>query len=110
MLIKSLCLISFTALGLATISSSNSEAQTGNLVTGYVTNSYMEGTRFAVELNQTSSCGSNKFISLEGQDDINAVQDAVTGAEQIEGIVSILVGNCIGGSAEIRGISYGPDF
>ena len=102
MLTRSLGLIS------ATLITSTAIAQ--SLVTGHVTNSYMDGDRYAVELDQNNSCGSNKFVSQLGSDNVSAVQGAVTGAIEAEGAVSILAGVCINGGAEIKGISYGPDF
>jgi len=101
MLTGSLCLLSAGLIAGAAIAQ--------NLVTGYVTNSYLDGSRFAVELDQNNTCGSSKFVSLEGSENITAVQEAVAGAADIEGVVSILTGPCVSGGAEIKGITYGPD-
>lgn len=103
MLTKALCLTSSALI------ISSATAQTATLVTGHVTNSYMEGSHLAVELDQPNNCGSSKYVSKDTPAAVAVVQEALTEAAAIEGVITINVGACVSGGAEIDGIAYGPD-
>jgi len=104
MLTRLLCLTSLATICVASI------AQSSGLITGYVTNSYEEGSRYVVELSQPNSCGSSKYVSKAGAKSIAIVREAVAGAIEIDGTISIKPGTCVNGATEILGIAYGPSF
>ena len=100
---RSVCLFAGTFMTASAL------AHASSLVTGYVTSSYLEGSRFAVELDVSNSCGSSKFVSKDNPDSVAVVQTALEEAAEISGVITINTGTCISGAAEIEGIAYGPD-
>ncbi len=84
-------------------------AQAATLVTGLVTNSYTEGGSVVIELSEANNCGSSKYVSKTDAVSVASVQEAIDGAAEIEGVVTIKQGACVNGGAQIEGIAYGPD-
>ncbi|MEO0612797.1 MAG: hypothetical protein AAFY83_05750 [Pseudomonadota bacterium] len=104
MLKRSVCLLVLMSLGVLAAS-----AQTAPLITGKVFNSFSQAGAIVIELSEPNNCGSNNYISGTDSTSRQSVQDAIDGAAEIDGVVTIRHGACTSTNAMIDGIAYGPD-